>query len=95
MPTLQKDSYSGLWEGFAAPRAGDPRLDELTETERRVLELAAQGCSGLGIAARLVVSGKTVESHLKSIFMKLDMFPSDNVHRGVAVSLTCLSDLPR
>jgi DNA-binding NarL/FixJ family response regulator len=60
-----------------------------------VLELAAEGCSSLGIAARLVVGGETVESHLKSIFMKLDMFPSDSVHRGVAASMACLSDTPR
>src|SRR5437773_10579376 len=53
-------------------RARHPgRLDELTEREREVLALLAEGRSNKGISDRLFLSPKTVEAHVKHIFRKL------------------------
>jgi DNA-binding NarL/FixJ family response regulator len=49
------------------------RLSELTDRERDVLALMAEGLSDRGIAERLVVTPKTVETHVRHIFSKLDL----------------------
>jgi DNA-binding NarL/FixJ family response regulator len=49
------------------------RLGGLTERERDVLALMAEGLSDRGIAERLVVTPKTVETHVRHIFAKLDL----------------------
>ncbi len=46
-------------------------FDELTDQERRVLTLVAQGCRNSKIANELVISTRTVENHLYHIFDKL------------------------
>jgi DNA-binding NarL/FixJ family response regulator len=51
-------------------RTDDGPLEELTPREREVLELMAQGLSNRGICEKLVVSPKTVETHVSSIFLK-------------------------
>jgi DNA-binding NarL/FixJ family response regulator len=71
------------------PRAGGP-LDELTEREREVLALIAEGRSNRGICERLVLSPKTVESHVKHIFMKLGVDASPEDHRRVLAVLAYL-----
>lgn len=48
-------------------------LAELTQRERDVLALVAEGLSDRGIAQRLVVTRKTVETHVRHIFSKLDL----------------------
>ena len=53
------------------PRA-DSALDVLSAREREVLALIAEGHSNPGIAERLVLSTKTVESHVHQIFVKLE-----------------------
>ena len=57
---------------MSARRAQGP-LDELTEREREVLALMAEGHSNQGICGVLVVSPKTVEGHVRQIFMKLGL----------------------
>jgi DNA-binding CsgD family transcriptional regulator len=46
-------------------------MDELTETEARVAELAASGRSNKEIAAELFMGVSTVESHLSRVYRKL------------------------
>ena len=64
-----------LMEYFASMRqaAPTPLFPELTEREREVLHLIAQGASNADIAARLVVSPKTVRNHITNILSKLQV----------------------
>jgi len=70
-------------------RARSP-IDELTEREREVLGLMAEGRSNQAICDRLHVSAKTVEAHVRSIFMKLDLPCAADDHRRVLAVLTHL-----
>ncbi|BDZ55619.1 response regulator [Agromyces marinus] len=70
-------------------RADDP-LARLTERERSVLELMAQGYSNGGIAQTLFLGLKTVETHVRSILQKLDLEESPEHHRRVLAVLTLL-----
>ena len=65
-------------------------LDELTEREREVLALVAEGRSNGAIAEQLFLSRKTVDSHISQIFMKLDLRDSPEDHRRVLAVLTFL-----
>jgi DNA-binding NarL/FixJ family response regulator len=58
-------------------------LAVLSDRERRVLELMAEGLSNTGIAKRLYVSERTVESHVRHVFLKLGMPGSEDDHRRV------------
>jgi DNA-binding NarL/FixJ family response regulator len=70
-------------------RRDDP-LAELTQREREVLELMAEGRSNVAIAERLVVTERAVEKHVTSIFSKLDLPPTAEDHRRVLAVLTFL-----
>jgi DNA-binding NarL/FixJ family response regulator len=76
---------------LVGPQASRPdRLAELTEREREVLELMAEGRSNQAIADRIFVTGKTVEAHIASIFSKLDLIPAPDDHRRVLAVLAFL-----
>jgi serine/threonine-protein kinase len=65
-------------------------LDVLTEREREVLALVAEGRSNGAIAEQLYLSKKTVDSHISQIFMKLDLREAPQDHRRVLAVLTFL-----
>jgi DNA-binding NarL/FixJ family response regulator len=68
------------------------RLSELSEREREVLELVAEGLTDRAIAERLWVTPKTVETHVRHILAKLSL-PADSQHnRRVLAVLTYLRD---
>jgi DNA-binding NarL/FixJ family response regulator len=68
-------------------------LDRLTEREREVLALMAEGHSNAAIAERLVVNQRTVETHVGNILTKLDLLPEPSIDRRVrAVMLWLESD---
>ncbi|MFF0342483.1 response regulator [Kribbella sp. NPDC004875] len=69
----------------------DP-LAVLSEREREVLELVAQGRSNAGVARRLWVTEGTVEKHVRSILTKLDLPEADDDHRRVLAVLRYLGD---
>ena len=71
-------------------RAHAGRLLELTDREREVLALMAQGHSNRGICAKLVLSPKTVETHIRQIFLKLGLQEGGDYHRRVVAVLTFL-----
>ena len=67
-------------------RREDP-LARLTEREREVLGLIAEGMSNKAIAARLYVTERTVEAHVTQIFQKLELPGSPDQHRRVLAVL--------
>lgn len=70
-------------------RRGDP-LDQLTAREREVLGLMAEGLTDRGIAGRLYVTPKTVETHARHIFQKLSLPESALENKRVRAVLTYL-----
>ena len=71
------------------PRRPGP-LDDLTEREREVLALIAEGRSNHGIAQTLVLSPKTVEAHVGRILAKLGLADTPDYHRRVLAVLAFL-----
>jgi DNA-binding NarL/FixJ family response regulator len=68
----------------------DP-LALLTDREREVLELMAEGLTNSGIAKRLYVSERTVEAHVRHVFTKMALPETEDGHRRVLAVLTHLS----
>jgi DNA-binding NarL/FixJ family response regulator len=65
-------------------------LDELTERERAVLSLVAEGCSNRAIAKKLYLSTRAVERHVQSIFEKLRLPDTEDDNRRVLAVLALL-----
>jgi DNA-binding NarL/FixJ family response regulator len=65
-------------------------LHQLTDRERDVLTLMAEGHSNQSIAGRLALSPKTVERHIGHVFAKLDLSEDADSHRRVLAVLTML-----
>jgi DNA-binding NarL/FixJ family response regulator len=72
-------------------RRGDDPLAALTDRERTVLQLMAEGLTNTGIAKRLHLSERTVEAHVRHLLNKLDMPDSEDNHRRVHAVLAHLS----
>jgi DNA-binding NarL/FixJ family response regulator len=72
-------------------RRSKDRLSPLTDREREVLALIAEGMSNRAIAARLVVTERTVEAHVTQIFQRLGLVDSAEQHRRVLAVLAFLS----
>ncbi len=70
-------------------RARSP-LDELTDREREVLALMAEGRSNAAIERRLFLAPKTVEGNIRNIFQKLGLRQEGDDHRRVLAVLTYL-----
>jgi DNA-binding NarL/FixJ family response regulator len=70
-------------------RREDP-VSKLTEREREVLSLVAEGMSNKAIASRLFVTERTVEAHIAQIFTKLQLPESRDQHRRVLAVLAFL-----
>src|SRR5260370_9216712 len=69
-----------LMDFFAVPKPAVPpqTFPELSDREREILDLVAQGASNSEIASRLVLSPKTVRNHVSNIFSKLQV--ADRAH---------------
>jgi DNA-binding NarL/FixJ family response regulator/class 3 adenylate cyclase len=84
-------------EEFRRLSSGGPRrrkpLDALTDRERDVLRLMAEGRSNRAVGERLHLSPKTVEGHVASIFTKLGLQEAPDDHRRVLAVITYMRSM--
>jgi DNA-binding NarL/FixJ family response regulator len=73
----------------------DSALERLSPRESDVLALMAQGLGNTAIADRLFVTEGAVHKHIRNIFAKLDLAPSDTADRRVTAVLRYLEDTQR
>ncbi len=80
-------------EVFVQSRSQRPSpLDDLTDRERDVLSLVAEGLRNSAVASRLHLSEKSVEKHINSIFSKLHLTDQPESNRRVRSVLVWLSE---
>jgi DNA-binding NarL/FixJ family response regulator len=79
-----------LVQDLVSARHRDDPLAVLSEREREVLALMAEGRSNAGIARRLWVTEGTVEKHVRSILTTLNLAEADDDHRRVLAVITFL-----
>jgi DNA-binding NarL/FixJ family response regulator len=72
-------------------------LGALTDREREVLSLMAEGLTNNAIARRLTLTERTVEGHVRNVLTKLDLPAGEDGHRRVLAVIACLraTDLSR
>jgi len=96
LETLERVANGGsvvdpaLVEDLVAVRRRDDPLAVLSDREREVLGLMAEGRSNVGIARRLWVTEGTVEKHVRAILTKLNIAEADDDHRRVLAVITFL-----
>jgi DNA-binding NarL/FixJ family response regulator len=74
------------------PRTASGPLDRLSQREREVLALMAEGRSNAAISSMLGMGERTLEAHVRQIFQKLDLPPSADDHRRVLAVVRYLQD---
>jgi DNA-binding NarL/FixJ family response regulator len=81
-------------EGLVARREREARspLAHLTDREREVVALMAEGKNNAAIASSLFLTERAVEKHINSLFHKLGLSEEPNVHRRVMAVLTFLRE---
>ena len=79
-----------LVQELVAARHRDETVQQLTDREREVLELVAEGRSNAGIAHRLWITEGTVEKHVRSILARLQLPETEDDHRRVLAVLAYL-----
>ena len=93
MARLVRSGPSGAVTPGPGSRANSA-LAALTQRERDVLALMAEGRSNAEIAAALVITDSAVSKHINSIFTKLGLHPGDQGHRRVLAVLRYLGAGP-
>jgi DNA-binding NarL/FixJ family response regulator len=88
-PSATRRLLDHVAAGGLVPAAEDPRLERLTDREREVLGLIAQGLSNAEIGASLYLSETTVKTHVRHILTKLGV--RDRVQAVVAAYETGLA----
>ncbi|GLX05544.1 MULTISPECIES: response regulator transcription factor [Microbispora] len=73
----------------------DSGLERLTARERDVLALMAEGLGNTAVSERLFISEGAVHKHIRSIFAKLDLAPTDRADRRVTAVLRYLEETQR
>ncbi|HEV8275840.1 MAG TPA: response regulator transcription factor [Streptosporangiaceae bacterium] len=79
-----------LVKELIAARRRDDLLQQLTDREREVLALMAEGRSNAGIASRLCITEGTVEKHIRSILTRMRLPETEDDHRRVLAVLAYL-----
>jgi DNA-binding CsgD family transcriptional regulator len=87
-PVAEKAHTELVASGAQPRRLRETGPDSLTPAERRVAGMAAEGMTNRAIAQALFVSEKTVETHLRSVFRKLDLTSRSQLPAALATAAT-------
>jgi ATP/maltotriose-dependent transcriptional regulator MalT len=87
-PVFLREVAAFVAEDRAVADPVDDSMEPLSAREREVLGLAAEGCDNEAIAAKLVLSVRTVERHLQNIYLKLGLTGKNARTAAVARLLT-------